>query len=478
MLTNHLATAAGPDPAAPATAPADPPVIFEHDRSTRSFILNRPKLNPLDTEMINLLTAKLKEWDEAALCEMIIGRGTGRAFCAGGNVRDVVADAQDPARRKDAIEFFRKEFQLDFLTATLQKPYIAILDGITMGGGAGLSINAAFRVATEKTLFAMPETKIGYAPDVGASYFLSRLDGEVGTYLALTGNTLSARDVYKFGLATHYIPSRRVPDLLQRLASLENSTLAIINATIDEFYQEVHNDEPATVIQGDIRAALDRAFSFDTVDEIVAQLKSIEAAGGPVGEWATTTLYDLHMRSPTSLHVALEAIRRGRNMPGLYQALIMEFWIAAAYCNGASPDFVTGITSKLIEKFTDDVRFDWKPATLEEVDHNTVIDNFFKPTSPFLQDKPTLALEAPPSSGPPPSFMRFSLPSEHYVESVVRGTLVSSGPHALTAEEVIEIVCRTFKNKPGTREKVQEIIQRKCRVLDDPDKFGCLGWKA
>ncbi|EJD53137.1 3-hydroxyisobutyryl-coenzyme A hydrolase isoform 1 [Auricularia subglabra TFB-10046 SS5] len=478
MLANHLATAAGPGPTASATPPSDPPVVFQNDRSTRTFILNRPALNPLDTEMIDLLTAKLKEWDNADLCEMIIGRGNGRAFCAGGNVRAVVADAQDPARRKNAIEFFRKEFQLDFLTATLQKPYITILDGITMGGGAGLCMNAAFRVATEKTLFAMPETKIGYAPDVGASYFLSRLDGEMGTYLALTGNTLSARDVFKFGLATHYIPSRRVPDLLQRLASLEDSTLPTINTTIEEFYQERHNDEPATVIQGDVRAALDRAFSFDTVDEIVAELKNIEATGGVVGEWAKTALYDLHMRSPTSLRVALEAIRRGRNMPGLYQALAMEFWIAAAYCNGASPDFVTGITSKLIEKIRDDVRFDWKPATLDEVDHKTVVDNFFKPSSPYLQDRPTLDLEAPLSSAPPPSFMRFSLPSEHYVESVVRGTNTSSGRHALTAEEVVDTICRTFKDKPGTREKVQEIIQRKCRVLDDPDKFGCLGWKA
>ncbi|KZV96198.1 ClpP/crotonase [Exidia glandulosa HHB12029] len=467
MLRNHLATAATPADEAP--------VIFENDRSIRSFILNRPKLNPLDEEMIDLISAKLKEWDNADLCRMIIGRGSGRAFCAGGNVKDVVKDAADKKTRHRAIDFFRKEFLLDFQTATLKKPYIAILDGITMGGGVGLSINAAFRIATEKTVLAMPETKIGYCPDVGASYFLSRLDGEVGTYLALTGNSLTGREVFKYGLATHYTASRRIPDLLNTLASLESAGLKELNTTIEEFYEHPYEDEPGILLEADVRIALDSAFAGKRLEDIIERLEWFrDNADGRVADWAELTLYELHMRSPTSLRVALEAIRRGRSFFSLSQALHQEFAIACAYINGASPDFKTGVTSKLELKLPDEERIAWEPNTVAECDNQKIVERFFNFSSPFLKGTPMLDIE-PPTEQPAP-FMRFSLPSEHYVESVVRGTDRNSGTKALTAAEVVKRINETFDKKNGVTEKVEEIIARKCEVLEDPDRYGCIGW--
>ena len=189
----------------------------------------------------------------------------------------------------------------------------------------------------------------GYFPDVGASYYLSRLDGEVGTYLALTGNSIKGREVLyviraveafesditvssNSGLATHYIPSRRVPDVMQRLASLQKVTLPLINDAIEEFYQEPHSGEQPMLIQGDIRRLLDRAFGCSSVEDIMRALDQAQARGGKTGAWAKATLNDLQMRSPTSLCVALEAVRRGKHLRTLADALKMELAIATAYC--------------------------------------------------------------------------------------------------------------------------------------------------
>ncbi|KAH7107601.1 3-hydroxyisobutyryl-coenzyme A hydrolase [Auriculariales sp. MPI-PUGE-AT-0066] len=384
---------------------------------------------------------------------------------------------RDPATAYKAVEFFKTEFELDYLTSTLKKPYIAILDGITMGGGVGLCIHAPFRVATEKTLFAMPETKIGYFPDVGASFFLSRLDGELGTYLALTGNNLKGRDVFRLGLATHYIPSRRVPDLLERLASLEKAKVYSINTAIEEFSQELHSEEPPIVLKGEVRKVLDDAFGHDTVPQIFAALETAKKRGGPAAEWASATLRDLHMRSPTSLAVALKALRLGKTARRLEQVFATELLIATAYCNGASRDFEIGVTAKLEQpKVPDDVRVEWQPSTIQDIKPVTIQASFFDRNSPFFggDKQPTLDIAVPEET--PPSFLRFSLPSEYYVESVVKGTDSKSTPLALTREEVMNEVLKTFNWKHGVREKVDEILDRKTQVLNDPDNVGCLGW--
>jgi 3-hydroxyisobutyryl-CoA hydrolase len=214
----------------------------------------------------------------------------------------------------------------------------------------GLSAMAPFRIATENTVFAMPETKIGYAPDVGANYFLNRLDGELGAYLALTGETLKGRAVLyvrwqphfehlligascsTHGLATHYIPQRRIPDVLEALASLENPTLETINSTIELSYLEPEQSEPPIELTGPIRVVLDSAFSHKSVEKIFESLeKHAQSSNEQVNSWAASTLEALNFRSPTSLRVALYALRENKD-GGLVDALRTELGIATALC--------------------------------------------------------------------------------------------------------------------------------------------------
>jgi len=219
-----------------------------------------------------------------------------------------------------------------------------------VGGGVGLAAHAHFRIATENTMFSMPESKIGYCPDVGSSYFMSRLDGELGTYLALTGDALTGRAVFELGFATHYIPYRRIPLLLNRLAVLENVHSSVIDHTIEEFSSERQPDEAPTPFIADTRNALDFAFRHDRVEEIYEDLESfVNHKDAAISKWAAETIATLNIRSPTSLKVALKAIRKGKNMT-LLEALNMELKIATAYCNGASPDFYTGVRAVLVKK--------------------------------------------------------------------------------------------------------------------------------
>jgi 3-hydroxyisobutyryl-CoA hydrolase len=356
-------------------------VKFESNSSLRTYILNRPaKLNALDDEMLSALRPKIEEWSASDLCGTIVGRGTGRAFCIGGDVASVVQNAENPATREHAVEYFKREFEMDYILAALKKPYVAILDGLTMGGGVGLAANAPFRIATEKTVFAMPETKIGYCPDVGGSYFLSRLDGEIGTYLALTSETISGRAVFEHGLATHYIPSRRIPQLLDSLAELNQPHTSLIDRTIEDLSCEREHDESPSPFTGAKRIALDTAFRHSTVEAIFKELENLSGIDNEeVKKWAADTLATLQLRSPTSLKVALEAVRRGSRM-SLLQALDMELKIATAFCRGASPDFSIGVNAVLVEKTKN--RPNWSPATVEEVTPE-IVSQFFNPKSPY-----------------------------------------------------------------------------------------------
>lgn len=224
-------------------------------------------------------------------------------------------------------------------------PDFPILSAIcAVGGGVGLSAYAPFRIATPRTLFAMPETKIGYAPDVGATYVLARLDGELGTYLALTGNMLTGEETFRLGLATHFVETSRIPQLLERLAGLENPERAQINQAVEEFSEDVDEerlgakgDAPSSVVVGAIRRALDYAFSPSEVEEIFFRLEELVVEGGStssdVQKWAKGTLETLKMRSPTSLRVSLEAVRRAsRDGHRLSDSFQMELGIAAACC--------------------------------------------------------------------------------------------------------------------------------------------------
>jgi len=217
--------------------------------------------------MVRFLTPQLKEWDKDKSVHAVIMKGSGdKAFCAGGDIVDIYKSKKDPLSKSTLYkDFFREEYILNHLIGTLSKPYIALIDGITMGGGVGLSVHGKVRVATEKTLFAMPETAIGFFCDVGGTYFLPRLPGELGMYLALTGFRLKGYETKKAGVATHYISSSKINNLVEDLSQLKNSSLEEINKSIENYSEKVN-------IESEIDTNLkniDRVFGEESVEKII-----------------------------------------------------------------------------------------------------------------------------------------------------------------------------------------------------------------
>ncbi|KAJ7481175.1 3-hydroxyisobutyryl-CoA hydrolase [Mycena galericulata] len=467
-IAKHMSGLAGAKP--PSDAEAEPVVRFETNLGLRTYILNRPnKLNALNDEMLTMLRPKIEEWDNAELCHVIAGVGTGRAFCAGGDVQSIVEYTTDDKTRYKALDFFKREFDLDLLLASLRKPYVAILDGHTMGGGAGLAAGAPFRIATENTLFSMPETHIGYCPDVGSNYFMSRLDGELGTYLALTSDTLKGRAVFEHGFATHYIPARRIPMLLDRLSNLETSDKTTIDRTLEELCSEREQEEPPAPFVDEKRVALDLAFRHDRVERIFADLELFSSDSNPtISQWASRALDLLHHRSPTSL--------KGKHQT-LTEALNMELRIASAFCNGASPDFATGVTAVLVTKTKE--RPDWKPSNLEGVTHE-IVDRFFSPHSQYLKNVPTIgSRDIGEARGPSErTQQRFGLPTENEIRDVITGADPASGDMGYTVEDLLEYYQDSRAGKIGVGEKVLEVVRRKTEVVDNEDgNFVWLRWK-
>ncbi|KAG6323092.1 hypothetical protein E4U44_002901 [Claviceps purpurea] len=266
-------------------------VIFASKYGLRTIILNRPKqLNSLNGSMIRKIVPRMIEWEKSDMANIVLLKGAGdRALCAGGDVAALAKLNQEgPNGWKKSADFFALEYKLMHYIATYKKPYVALMDGVTMGGGVGLSMHAPFRIATEKTVFAMPETTIGFFPDVGASFFLPRLNGAMGTYLALTSDRLIGPNVFYSGIATHYLHSTSLPDLEARLAELSfrdddemPRKLAVINNTLEEFCTGLPYDQPIQ-LRGAIRKTIDRCFSKNNVADIVAALK--EEATVPVEE--------------------------------------------------------------------------------------------------------------------------------------------------------------------------------------------------
>ncbi|KAF7986556.1 hypothetical protein HWV62_26292 [Athelia sp. TMB] len=443
----------------------EPSVLFENNLALRQYSLNRPnKLNALDAGMIKSLRSQVEEWGQSPLTGTVVGTGNGRAFCAGGDVAGVVENARNKETRAKAVEFFKEEFELDYILAALPKPYVVVLDGITMGGGVGLAAHAPFRIATENTVFAMPEAKIGYFPDVGASYFLSKMDGELGTYLSLTSDTLKGRAVYEHGFATHFISSRRVAVLLDRLKALESPSLEIIDRTIEELASEPEHDEAGSILVGDIRVAIDSVFRHSEVELILKDLKELsQRPDGPVAKWAARTLETLRLRSPTSLKVALKAIRKGKDM-ALLDVLQMELGIATAFCSGASPDFETGVTSVLLTKTTD--RPAWSPNTVEAVTPE-ILSRFFSSSSTYLKDTPQLSVPENLTKLPSDP-MRFALPTE---AAIARRFTASKSPIS-TVPDLLQHFCGGDVLRPakmGAKEKVLEVVHRRCQFVDHGD---------
>ena len=267
--------------------------------------------------------------------------------------------------------FFQEEYQLNHATNVFPKPYLAIIDGITMGGGVGLSVHSPFRVATERTLFAMPETNIGLFPDVGGSFFLPHLPGQLGMFLSLTGHRLKARDVYHAGIATHYIPSPLLPQLRERLADLcpylltldPQDQLQSVRDLLDSLHKE--SEDGQTFSLQSHTHLIDRAFSQETVEAIV------ETLSREGGEWGARQVDTLAKMSPTSLKVTHRQLRKGAGLSSLAECLEMEYRICQWCMTGH--DFYEGVRAVLIDK---DNTPHWSPSTLEEVTEEIVSRHF------------------------------------------------------------------------------------------------------
>lgn len=342
-------------------------VLFERRGAVGFITLNRPKsLNALTLDMIRAIDPQLAAWEADEGIAAVVIRGEGeRAFCAGGDVLAVWKSGQS-AKESGVIEglaadFFFEEYRLNRRIHRFSKPYIALIDGITMGGGVGLSVHGTFRVATERTRVAMPESAIGLFPDVGGSYFLPKLKGASGCYLALTGARLKAADSLYCGLANAYVESAELPALEAALsaANWSGDATAVARSVIDGFAKDP-GEAPLAAQQ----AQIDRTFGAETVEAIIAALQAED------GDWAEETVKTLLGRSPTSMKVAFEQLRRGRNLD-FDAAMIMEYRMSQAFMAGQ--DFFEGVRAVLVDK---DHAPKWSPASLAEVTDAMVAQYF------------------------------------------------------------------------------------------------------
>ncbi|MFD9078754.1 enoyl-CoA hydratase/isomerase family protein [Streptomyces erythrochromogenes] len=335
---------------------ADEPVLLRTEGRAAHITLNRPKaLNALTHAMVRTIADALDAWEADPAVEAVVITGAGeRGLCAGGDIRAIHRDAATGGTA--SLDFWRDEYRLNARIARYPKPYVAVMDGIVMGGGVGISAHGTVRIVTERSRVAMPETGIGFVPDVGGTYLLGLAPGELGTHLALTGTPVGAADAQRCGLADHFVPSDRLPALLAALAS-----------------GSVHDVLAAHVAQappGELDAQrewIDHCYAADTVEEITDRLAHHPA---PAAQEAARTLLT---KSPTALKVTLSAVRSARGLGPLEKVLDQEYRVSSAAL--AHPDLAEGIRAQVIDK---DRAPRWTPATSPEVADGDV-ERFFAP---------------------------------------------------------------------------------------------------
>lgn len=339
-------------------APTDPTILVERRSRAGIITLNRPRaINALDHGMILAITAALDTWRTEPEVEVVVLRGAGeRGFCAGGDVVAIAALARDdPAAGRT---FWRDEYALDLAIARFPIPVVAIMDGIVLGGGMGLAAHASHRVVTERSRLGMPEVTIGFVPDVGGTFLLSRAPGELGTHLALTGGMATAGDALALGLADALVPQDRLPELLERLET-ESPDDAIAALAVEP---------PPSPLTAD-RAALDDAYAHESVSCIIEALRTADR--GDIADVIAS-------KSPLALSVTLASLRRACAEGDLAEALEREYRVSSRFL--AEHDFGEGIRAQLVDK---DRTPRWDPATLDAIDPERV-EAFFAP----LDDEP------------------------------------------------------------------------------------------
>ena len=350
---------------------SEPEILFDRRGAAGIVILNRPQaLNAVTHAMVRALRGRLDDWrDDRAVTRVVVIAKGARAFSAGGDLRRLY-DLGRAGRHEEALDFWRDEYALNATIKRYPKPYVALIDGIVMGGGVGISIHGSHRVAGDRFQFAMPEVGIGFFPDVGATWFLPRLPGETGTFCALTAERLTAADAVAAGIATHRIASRRFDDLLDGLCGTVS-----VDALLAAFAApggagphgagpdgaEPDGAGPVTKMRG----AIDRHFAGDTVEDILAALETGD-------ETARAMATAIRGKAPLSLKLALTQLRRGRDWD-FDACMRAEFRIVSRIVRGK--DFYEGVRAVIIDK---DNAPRWSPATLPEVG-NADVERHFAP---------------------------------------------------------------------------------------------------
>jgi enoyl-CoA hydratase len=335
-------------------------ILIRVDGHAGFISLDRPlALNALTLPMVHAMTEALLAWrdDDAVKC-VVIDHADGRGFCAGGDIaflRNSAINDGGVSGRK----FFHDEYQLNHLLFTYPKPVVAFMDGICMGGGVGISQPARFRVATENTKFAMPETGIGLFPDVGGGWYLSRLEGRVGQYLALTGSRVAGAECLALGLATHFLPSSALVEAKARIASEDVEHLDGILSTLSE-------TPPASKIVETL-LQINRHFASDQFEDILESLEGDES------EWAMKELAALRTKSPQTCKVALRQLAESLKLTDFVDNMAMEYRIASRVL--VRPDFAEGVRAVIVDK---DNAPQWDPATAEGVTE-ALVDAIFAP---------------------------------------------------------------------------------------------------
>ncbi|KAK6456293.1 mitochondrial enoyl-CoA hydratase [Scheffersomyces xylosifermentans] len=468
------------------TGHAEDVVLFSNKNAARLITLNRPaKLNSLNTEMVELITPRLLEYSKSSSNNVIIlTSNSPKGLCAGG---DVAACASEIIKGNPnyGSDFFQKEYNLNYIISTYPKPYVSIMDGITMGGGVGLSVHAPFRVVTEKTKLAMPEMDIGFFPDVGTTFFLPKLDDKIGYYYALTGKILNGFEAYFTGFGTHYVHSDKIPHLINRLSNLQppvindnktasadvitnaNEYFAQVNQAIEEFTENRIPRDIVFPFTAPELKTIKEAFSQKTFEDVIKYLKEDGSA------FAKDTLNRFSSKPYSSLKTAFELLNRGAENT-IKKQFELELVSATNIMNipAAQNDFVKGVSHKLIEKIKNPPHPHWNEAS-------TVTDQYVKDIlspsaktatlkSPLIDTHFGIDYKQYP--------FHMGLPSNQQVADYITGNDGTNRKYLPTPTEVLKHFNKKTNNKLATEAKVQLILNTHGAASEYDNKY--VTWKA
>ncbi|KAL9232327.1 hypothetical protein vseg_007451 [Gypsophila vaccaria] len=350
-------------------------------------ILNRPQaLNAIDNTVVVPLFRLYRSWETDPNVGIVIIKGNNQAFSAGGDVVKIYHKLVG-GKLEDCKNIFRVTYTLIHLTSCFCKPNVAIWNGLTVGSGSGISALSKFRVATDKTVFCLPETQIGLHPDSGASYYLPRLSGFLGEYLALTGDRLNGLELALCGLATHYIHSNKIALIEEKLAHLETNDLSAVRRLLDD-YSDTAQLHSKSILNR--MGMINECFRCDSVEGIIAALENKASRADNL--WCKSILKKLKSASPLCLKVALKSIRLGRSQT-IEQCLVREYWMTVQAFHGiVSKDFYEGVRSRLVDKT---FAPKWDPPSLDQVSEERVREYFtpLSPAEPRLQLPSTVSFE-------------------------------------------------------------------------------------